>query len=167
MRDPLTGTLHRKQFFVDVEAIFTQDGFAIVLFNLDHFKRFNMHNGHVAGDELLQSVPVLLTPLFRARDFFYRFGGDEFALLMPATTLPDAMTIAEALRSRVEQSLTPPQPTHCGDPHCMGPCPPVTITGAVVSRGRHASLVAMIEASVDVLWNAKRQGRNRMCVVPD
>ncbi|MDI5889966.1 diguanylate cyclase [Halomonas rhizosphaerae] len=104
--DPLTGLLNRRGFERRLEEAFTEwqkvgTPSAVLLFDLDHFKRINDEGGHALGDAMLQQVAAAMGAETRSSDHAARQGGDEFAMLLPGCELTRAMHIAESLRARI------------------------------------------------------------------
>ncbi|MCL7942066.1 diguanylate cyclase [Halomonas sp. ATCH28] len=104
--DPLTGLLNRRGFERRLEEAFTEwqkvgTPSAVLLFDLDHFKRINDEGGHALGDSMLQQVAAAMGAETRSSDHAARQRGDEFAMLLPGCELSRAMHIAESLRARI------------------------------------------------------------------
>jgi diguanylate cyclase (GGDEF)-like protein len=152
-RDPLTGLGTRKGFFArGDELVAAGDAFALAVMNIDHFKRFNMHNGHVVGDEVLKAVALQLRNL----DAF-RVGGDTFGVFLRTDS------DAEKIRRNVAEEVNPTQPVHCGDAHCMGPQPPPRVSIGV-SAWRGESMTELFERTAAAMVEAKTNGRNTVVV---
>jgi diguanylate cyclase (GGDEF)-like protein/PAS domain S-box-containing protein len=103
LRDSLSGLYNRRYFeeALDHEirrAVRKQSSVGLMMVDVDHFKRLNDSNGHNAGDALLRSVAALLQSRLRAADVVCRYGGDEFAVIMPEASLDDTLKKAEELR---------------------------------------------------------------------
>lgn len=151
--DELTGIGNRRAFdstlAVEVgRAARTRLPLSLVLLDVDHFKRFNDEHGHQAGDQALQRVAGVLRDSLRAADSACRFGGEEFAVLLPATSEREAMEVAERLRQEIAAS-----PTAHGS---------VTVSmGVAETRGGlpAAGLIGRADAR---LYHAKREGRDRV-----
>lgn len=154
--DPLTG-LHNKRYFLKrLEEEFDRAdrrnrSLSLIILDLDYFKRFNDTKGHVAGDRLLQSVAGILSQHVRGYDVLCRWGGEEFAILLPDTDLETAYQVAERLRSEIAVE-------HGG----ITEDTPVTISGGVAAfpfiRG---DWEALMEAADEALYEAKVR-RNRV-----
>jgi diguanylate cyclase (GGDEF)-like protein len=104
--DPLTGLANRRQLEDDVATLTAAHGkhgqpCSLVLLDLDHFKLLNDARGHAAGDEALRAVASELRHLVRAPDSAYRYGGEEFLLILPETALVEAAAVAERIRRSV------------------------------------------------------------------
>jgi len=106
--DPLIGLLNRRGFQSAFEAaqaeIVTENGAAVLLVDLDNFKKLNDTYGHDVGDLVLQSVGASLRRAVRESDLLGRFGGEEFAVFLPNASLADARNIAERIRGGIESS---------------------------------------------------------------
>jgi diguanylate cyclase (GGDEF)-like protein len=156
-RDGLTGIANRRFFEARLRDEFIRwqrygGDMSMLLFDLDHFKKINDQFGHGAGDTVLRVIAQRVAGVVRAQDTFGRFGGEEFALLLPCTPLEDAMRVAEKIRLVIEQ--TPLE--------LIGTSVPVTVSlgGAAARDGVPAYDVLINEADA-ALYSAKRQGRNR------
>jgi diguanylate cyclase (GGDEF)-like protein len=156
-RDGLTGIANRRFFEGRLRDEFTRwqrygGDMSMLLFDLDHFKKINDQFGHGVGDTVLRVMAQRVAGVVRAQDTFGRFGGEEFALLLPCTPLDDAMLVAEKIRLVIEQ--TPVE--------LIGTTVPVTVSlgGAAAREGVPAYDVLINEADA-ALYSAKRQGRNR------
>ena len=155
--DPLTGLPNRAAWTERLEhevGQWRQHGNSLLLamLDLDHFKRINDNYGHLAGDKVLKIIANVLRKRLRGSDFIARFGGEEFVLLMPNTSLPAGARIVEALRAAVEACPF----------HFKGE--PVTITVSVglsaFKAGDRSDLV--IKRADQALYRAKDAGRNRV-----
>jgi diguanylate cyclase (GGDEF)-like protein len=160
-RDGLTGIANRRFFearLADEFARWQRYGgeLSMLLFDLDYFKHINDQFGHVAGDVVLREIAQRVAGLVRKQDVFGRFGGEEFALLMPCTTLADAMGVAEKIRRTIADTPIEAQGTV------------VSVTasvGAAAARPGAASYEDMVNDADEALYLAKNQGRNRAVVL--
>ena len=105
--DALTQLGNRRRLTEDLAAIPGRvarygQRYAAVMCDLDHFKAYNDHSGHIAGDTVLQLVARTITGYCRTEDFIYRYGGEEFLVIMPEQSLTSAATAAERLREAIE-----------------------------------------------------------------
>lgn len=127
---------------------------SLVMFDLDHFKHINDLHGHAAGDLVLQSIAKTAAEQVRASDVLARLGGEEFAILMPQTTLDQAMRLAERLRRRIDQL----EITFDGIRlHCTGS---FGVSHAAQGNG---SLDTLLASADHALYQAKNAGRNCVC----
>ena len=156
MHDPLTGASNRRGMQEELEIAIAASGrdgepLALFVFDLDHFKQVNDSLGHDAGDRVLVQVAGIVRASTRARDRFFRLGGEEFGLLVPGAPATTLLAIAEKLRRTVEREV------RCGHrpvtisvgatPYCPGEAP---------SNWQRRADAAM--------YRAKRTGRNRSVV---
>ena len=107
--DPLTGLFNRRYFFEVAQKEFLKSirynrPLSVVLFDIDMFKSINDTYGHLAGDQILAQIGVILTQKERETDLSARYGGEEFVLLLPETDCEGARNTAERLRSLLETS---------------------------------------------------------------
>ncbi|HEU4373830.1 MAG TPA: diguanylate cyclase [Telluria sp.] len=162
LSDGLTGLANRRHFDQRLEAEFRrairdQTPIALVIIDVDYFKKYNDHHGHVEGDACLQMVAraVQAGPR-RPGDIAARFGGEEFTVLLPGTGIDGAVAVAEAVRTAVAA-------LHC--PHGASPLRTVTVSAGVhaltPSVGQPA--LTLVEAADRALYQAKAEGRNRVC----
>ncbi len=154
--DGLTG-LPNKRAATDAlkrtfaQATTTQAPLALLLLDLDHFKQVNDQRGHQVGDQVLANVGATLRNVLRVRDFAGRNGGEEFAVLLPDTSITEALEIAERVRATVAEISLP------------GSDVSVTASIGVAVFPDHASTPDRLERLADAaLYLAKRQGRNRV-----
>jgi diguanylate cyclase (GGDEF)-like protein/PAS domain S-box-containing protein len=154
LTDSLTGLPNRRAFREAANRILNDQRVrpaALAILDIDHFKAINDSFGHDAGDEVLQSFAALAQRLRRKEDLMARIGGEEFAILLPDTSLSAALTVCDRLRAEVADTL------------CVTASGPVriTISGGVAmltSDGLDRSLRRADEA----LYRAKREGRDRL-----
>src|SRR5690606_12023259 len=159
----LTDLPNRRQadaFLQQVWARAQQSGdeVAVLMMDVDHFKRYNDHHGHQAGDTCLQTVAALLRQFVRGpHDLVARFGGEEFIAILPHADMATAHAVAERIRIGIAERRIP----HGGAPDV--PCVTMSIGVASVhpATARSASPAALIAAADAALYEAKTSGRNR------
>lgn len=158
-RDGLTGLFNRNTFVELTEQELArakrQAGpTALLLLDLDFFKRVNDTFGHPAGDEVLRHVAKVLGTTVRSTDLVGRLGGEEFMVLLPGTTPQAARNLAEKLRAKVQ--ATPP--------NWQGKPLPVTVSIGVSGppAGTHMQFDQLYALADQALYTAKEQGRNRV-----
>jgi diguanylate cyclase (GGDEF)-like protein len=128
---------------------------SILLFDIDHFKHYNDTNGHLAGDKLLQDLARTVHESIRKDDIFGRFGGEEFLLILPNTSLAHALAAAEKIRI-----LIAGRPFAFADRQPMGA---LSVSGGVAEYPYDATDAAgLLQAADTALYQAKRSGRNRV-----
>ncbi|HEY0833615.1 MAG TPA: diguanylate cyclase [Azospirillum sp.] len=158
MLDALTGIANRRHFFVTAErevalARRHQRPLGVLMLDVDHFKDINDRHGHAVGDEVLKQVARLAQSVLRATDHIGRIGGEEFAVLLPDSTLDGAVATAERLRETVERAaLTGGD----ADVRCT------VSVGVAEWSPEDASIEASLNRADAALYRAKREGRNRM-----
>lgn len=156
--DPLTGLCNRRGLEERWAALSAHAPYSVLAIDADHFKRVNDEHGHAVGDQALQHLAELMRRCVRPSDTVARLGGEEFLVLYPHTDVEHALERAEGLRALVERS-----PMRMGE-KSLGLTVSVGVAGAAVPLPA-ASLIAEADLA---LYEAKRQGRNRVCTAdPD
>jgi diguanylate cyclase (GGDEF)-like protein len=156
--DGLTGIFNRRFFEMRIveeieRARRYNTGMAIIMADIDQFKRLNDEFGHVLGDEVLRQVSSLFNQQLRKIDVVCRYGGEEFAILLTQTGARLAMNVAEKLRKLVENWQFPGVPR------------PVTISAGAAAYPEHGSNRDELVKSADAaLYAAKQAGRNKVCL---
>ncbi len=166
-QDGLTGVANRRHFDETMEmewrrAIRNEKPISLLMIDIDFFKNYNDHFGHVPGDECLKMVSETLElSLKRPADFVTRYGGEEFAVILPETDLPGAGKLGEEMRRAVEakgmqhpRSVTAPVVTISVGAACFKP-----------QRGESTNMMNLIAMADGALLEAKRTGRNRVVKV--
>lgn len=158
--DSLTGLLNRRAGLERVEEELSRQHrlvrpVACLLVDIDHFKKINDTYGHLAGDEVLASFGKIVRSCTRKHDIVCRYGGEEFLLLLPDTTLQAALATAEKIRSK---TATLPVSFNGKD---------ISITTSVGVTGmvRDETVEALVARADATLYQAKSEGRNRVCAV--
>lgn len=156
--DPLTGIANRRAFFDRGERILGRLSIdrapaALLMIDLDFFKRVNDTYGHDAGDRLLSAFGTCTSALLRSTDLFARTGGEEFACLLPNTNITDAMEAAERIRRRFASQAS--------DDDFPQNSPTVSVGVATTATCGH-QLDALMAAADRALYAAKANGRNRV-----
>jgi diguanylate cyclase (GGDEF)-like protein len=157
--DDLTGVANRRRLFEQGEIEYSRSRrydhqLSVVMIDVDHFKRVNDTHGHAVGDEVLREIADRCRAGVRAIDSVGRYGGEEFAIILPESDLEAAEIVAERLRAAVERT-----PVVTAD----GPVP-VTISGGFATLDEAtASFEELIKEADRQLYRAKSEGRNRIC----
>jgi diguanylate cyclase (GGDEF)-like protein len=151
--DALTGLPNRRAFQEKLRSEVDRSHryglpLSLILFDVDHFKRFNDTLGHPAGDFLLQSIAQMLTDCARTTDQVSRLGGDEFATLLPNTGCDVAFYLAERVRRTAESRFQSP--------------PNITLSVGVAELEPNMDCYALMGTADRALYEAKQKGRNRV-----
>lgn len=154
LRDSMTGLLNRRQFYLITEQtnpshLPAQQQFSLLLVDTDHFKSINDVFGHSKGDEVLISLSRMLEACSRKDDFVFRWGGEEFVILLPRTTLEAAMQVAETIRAEVARIVIPGLPRF-------------TVSIGVARHNPDESIDDLFKRVDDALYRAKNNGRNKV-----
>lgn len=155
--DSLTGLLNRHAFDTELSAYLDSDtkGLCLILADIDHFKNFNDQWGHLLGDQVLKAVGRKLNDSMRDGASAYRFGGEEFAIVIPKSQLRIARHLAESIRRSIERiSLQ--------DKRTGQTINNITASFGVVEYQANDSLINLIARADEFLYQAKKLGRNRV-----
>jgi diguanylate cyclase (GGDEF)-like protein len=158
--DGLTEIYNHRYFqeFLDKEisrAVRLENPLSLILTDIDNFKKFNDFYGHQAGDYVLKEVAQLCTELIREYDLMARYGGEEFVFILPETGEADALTVAEKIRSAIEQHPF----NYDGDNYRV-----TSSFGVAVLDGKATPIKKseLIERADKAMYMAKKKGRNRV-----
>jgi two-component system cell cycle response regulator len=164
LTDPLTGLYNRRYVGAHLDGLLARadengKGPALLLFDIDHFKRINDTWGHLAGDEVLCEIAKRTLHHVRSFDLVARYGGEEFVVLMPETNLPLALVVAERLRLSIAETLFKASGVVEGIP--------VTISiGVATTLEQGDSPTELMRRADEALYFAKNNGRNRVASWP-
>jgi diguanylate cyclase len=156
-RDPLTRLLNRQAFEREFQRLRegTKAPLTLLFCDIDHFKRFNDDYGHLMGDRVLQRAATLLQDGLPSDSIAARFGGEEFALLLPGSDLPQAVAVAEQIRRRLLQLRVKVK-------NSERVLDNISASFGVAELAQSDSLESLIERADRALYAAKRGGRNRV-----
>jgi len=170
--DSLTGILNRRRLFELADLDFARAQryhypLAAVMIDVDHFREFNNHYGHKVGDWILKIVVELCRRQIRNVDIFGRYGGDEFTLILPSTSLQGAVQVAERLRIEVEQADKETVQNYFRQMNTASlrtaAILRLTISLGIASLDSSCDNVeALIDHADQAMYQAKRAGRNRL-----
>jgi diguanylate cyclase (GGDEF)-like protein/PAS domain S-box-containing protein len=158
--DDLTGLFNRRHLFELGEAEFNRarrlgHPLSAIMLDIDHFKQVNDRWGHAIGDQVLRALAERCRKNFRQFDIVGRYGGEEFAILLPQTDLESAVEIAERLRRGTEEA-----PVRTARENIR-----ITISlGVAVATGDTLDFVALLDDADQAMYAAKQAGRNRVAV---
>jgi diguanylate cyclase len=158
--DALTGLANRKVFEQELtsarEAAHSSGNpLSLVMIDIDHFKRLNDTYGHPVGDQVLRLVAAIMMENLKGRDLAARYGGEEFALILPDTSLAGAAVVAEQIRRTVAAKTI----VNRSSGEVLGV---VTLSAGVAQYSGQEALAELISRADQALYQAKRQGRNRI-----
>ncbi len=158
--DALTGLANRKAFdsaiLEQIEvARETGNDVCLIMADIDHFKHFNDNHGHLIGDKLLRFVSNILKDSLKGQDLVARFGGEEFAVLLPNTPLRGALAVAESLRARVQSQRLRRTDT-------QQPIGGVTLSLGIATFKAGDTPETLIGRADGALYQSKHLGRNRV-----
>jgi len=159
--DGLTGIFNRRFFELRIVEEIDRarrygTGLAVLMVDIDQFKRLNDEFGHLLGDEVLRQVSSIFHQQLRKIDVLCRYGGEEFAILLSQTNAVHALGVAEKLRKTVEAWQFPGVPR------------PVTISAGTANYSEHGtSRDELVKAADAGLYAAKQAGRNQVCLAPE
>jgi two-component system cell cycle response regulator len=159
--DPLTGVYNRRYFLERLEMELARarryhTTFTVLMLDVDFFKHVNDNHGHLMGDQVLVRVGELLGSSFRSSDLVARFGGEEFCILAASTDLDGGRIFAERIRQLIGEQVFPVPGKASFQVTCS--------VGLVVATGDEVSGLELIAHADEALYQAKRTGRNRVCV---
>jgi diguanylate cyclase len=150
--DPLTGALNRRALDHDLHTIVqnsAKSADCLIMMDIDEFKRLNDTHGHDAGDRVLIGLSRIINSRTREKDRFYRYGGEEFVLLLPSTPLPGAEIATENLHQALLHELHGPDET-------------VTVSMGLAQRRPGETPDNWLKRADDALLVAKRTGKNKV-----
>lgn len=149
-KDKLTGMFNRKAFDIDLKYINSNDVCSVIFLDLDNFRKFNNEFGHQVGDKILIECARIISSCIRESDMIYRYGGEEFIVILQHCNKKDAGKIAQNIVEKIRSSDNNPYPT-------------ATISAGVASMPEDAlSIEQIIRASDLALLSAKKQGKNQV-----
>src|SRR5690625_4730588 len=157
--DGLTGIFNRRYFDHYLETLWENRRkadfpLALIMIDIDRFKRYNDTYGHLAGDECLRAIVVIMDEMIGdGKGFLARYGGEEFGVVLANTTEQEAMETAERIRIAIEKAIIYYDQTKTSITVSLGI--------AIAENPQHMSSVALVEQADQALYEAKRMGRNR------
>ncbi len=159
--DGLTGLYNSRHFYAQLESELDRSTryrhpLAMLLIDIDHFKEFNDTFGHLEGDKVLARFSQLLKSCLRANDSAYRYGGEEFTVILPETGAEEARTVAQRIRAALEMEVFSPQPSRAVSK---------TISIGVTEYQPGEEMSAFINRADAAMYLSKQNGRNRVSVL--
>ena len=164
MTDGLTGLANRKSFDAEIkriEALARQEkmGFTLLMVDIDHFKSFNDNFGHQVGDQVLRLVARTLKDGVKGRDFASRYGGEEFAIILPETDVNAGVAVGNSLR----KTIATKDVINRSSGEVLGR---ITMSVGVAEYIVGESIESLIERADSALYTAKHNGRNQVAAAP-
>ncbi|TFE01663.1 GGDEF domain-containing protein [Jeotgalibacillus salarius] len=156
LKDGLTNLYNQRAFQQSLSEEFCKRAFSIILLDIDFFKNYNDTNGHMLGNEVLVQLAAVITNSLRGDDLAYRFGGEEFVILLPNTEKDKALMVAERIRRRVEETEFPK-----GE---LQPGGKLTISLGVSESDGSLDPFDAVEYADQALYEAKENGKNCVAV---
>ena len=159
-QDALTGIANRRYLEEVLDRSWrncarSERVMSVLMIDVDFFKPFNDEYGHPAGDQVLRQIAQTLKHnLHRATDYLARYGGEEFCVILTDTKPEDALSVAERLRSKIQELHIRSDVSHCAN------VVTVSIGIATISPDAKVLEMDMVKAADEALYEAKRQGRN-------
>jgi len=156
--DGLTKLYNSRYFYSQLEVEVDRSSrydhpLALLLLDIDHFKVYNDTYGHLEGDKVLVRFGDLIKSCLRTMDSAYRYGGEEFTVILPETTGQEAVNVAERIRSVTETEKMSPQ---------GGKTVTVTVSAGVTQYLKEEKLSVFIQRADNAMYNSKENGRNRV-----
>jgi diguanylate cyclase (GGDEF)-like protein len=160
-RDALTGLYNRRHVDRRLQSEFNSwtrhhDTFAVLLFDIDHFKRINDTYGHPTGDAVLRNIATTVAPQLRNSDILGRYGGEEFIVILPHCDEAGATVVGEKIRAAIEQAALEVS---------TGPLSVTVSVGGCAATDGLTAVAALVAEADQALYEAKHGGRNQVCIV--
>lgn len=160
--DPLTGAHNRAAMDETLEreaelANRHKSALSLLILDIDHFKNINDNYGHITGDDVLKECVKCCNQALRGTDMLFRYGGEEFVVMLPGVNSNGAEIAAERLRSTIEKHVF----------NCQKGTVPVTVSIGAASLTLHETVKDVIKRADKALYSAKNAGRNRVACAED
>lgn len=161
--DALTNIFNRRRLEEDLENEIARSKryarpLSVLMIDIDHFKNYNDHNGHQKGDELLKKIALLLKENTRSMDRVYRYGGEEFVVILPEVDKGGGLACGERLRKKIEEERFE------GEKESQ-PSKKITVSIGIATHPFDGDTKEKLIAAADfALYRAKALGRNRVCI---
>jgi diguanylate cyclase (GGDEF)-like protein len=156
--DSLTGLYNRRHFYheleIEISRVIRHDHrLSLLLIDIDDFKKYNDRHGHIDGDKVLRKTADLIASCMRKMDSAYRYGGEEFTVILPETSCEEALLVAERIRKVVHSEVFLPE---------AGMKISITISVGATQYVENEELSAFIQRADKAMYLSKQKGRNRV-----
>ncbi len=152
--DSLTGLLNRRGCDDKLQALSFTDTHSSIIIDIDHFKKINDNFGHFIGDKVIQRIAKTIKGHVNDQDVAVRFGGEEFLVVMPNKSIPEAKKTAENIRLSVEKMKLIQKETNTY-------LPPISVSIGIAQNKNTPDWAGLFKQADDALYQAKNSGRNR------
>ncbi|MBF0526620.1 MAG: GGDEF domain-containing protein [Deltaproteobacteria bacterium] len=158
MIDPLTGIFNRRGYRERIDQLIGRERriFSLVVLDIDHFKGINDSYGHKTGDRLIQKIVAFTNKIIRNEDFFARYGGDEFIIVLVGLDRTKAVDVAEKIRIRISQTSFQLQRN-------VEKFIDISLSMGVAEARPDDTAQSVFDRADKALYLAKERGRNRVC----
>jgi diguanylate cyclase (GGDEF)-like protein len=161
--DNLTRLYNFRQFYIQLKIETDRSSryeqpLALLLLDIDDFKAFNDAYGHIEGDNVLQQIGRTIKRCLRGTDFAYRYGGEEFTVILPMTTGRDCIKIAERIRKEVKDEIFSPLP---------GLNTSVTVSIGLAQYKHYEDMKIFVHRADQLMYQGKRNGKDTVCCDPE
>ena len=158
--DALTGLYNRTTFFDSLEAVDAESNplsnpYSVAMIDIDHFKRVNDTFGHLVGDKVIRFVADSLRQSIKGRDCAARYGGEEYALLLPETSLENAVILCNKIREHIAKTNL----VRSGTKESLGQ---ITISVGIAQKRSGEGRMDLLARADKALYLSKERGRNKV-----
>lgn len=159
--DSLTGLYNRRAILARLRELINlanryKEDFSLIMLDIDHLKKINDRYGHLTGDEVLEGIATLIRRNIRDTDIVGRYGGEEFIMVLPKTTLALSWIVAERLRSTIEKAQMKDSAGHVFS---------ITVSQGLAGWERGEDATSLVSRADEALYKAKEKGRNRVQIL--
>lgn len=158
--DGLTGLYNSRQFFYQIKQEMKRfqryfRDLSLLMLDIDFFKKYNDTWGHLEGDRVLMSMGMVISSCLRSLDSAYRYGGEEFAIILPETELKEACLVGNRIRDNIQKTVFTPE---------NGVQASVTVSIGAAQLVKDEGVTSFIKRTDKALYLSKKNGRNRLTV---
>ncbi|MCF8067686.1 MAG: diguanylate cyclase [Desulfobacterales bacterium] len=159
--DDLTALYNSRHFYKELTSEINRSNryssnLSLMVLDIDHFKQYNDAYGHLAGNMVLIKLGQIIKSCLRKMDTAYRYGGEEFTIILPETGCKDALHVAERIRETIEKEVFNPDPGTTGS---------ITISIGITQYSHEEEMTTFIQRADKAMYQAKKDGRNRVSTI--